>query len=101
MPLKNMTSLLKILTARVLLHFQLNHLAFPFLGGRSSGGSPRKMTSSHYAQISPLRGQGLPPASAMGLRNSDQRSLMAHSPAKSYFEVSTTKKRIMYEMCLK
>ena len=75
-----------------MLHFQLNHLAFPFLGGRSSGGSPRKMTSSHYAQISPLRGQGLPPASAMGLRNLDQRSLMAHSPAKSYFEVSTTQK---------
>ena len=56
-------------------------------GGGSAGGSPRKMTSSHYAQISPLRGQGLPPASTMGLRNSDQRSLMAHSPAKSYFEV--------------
>ena len=59
------------------------------IGGGSSGGSPRKMTSSHYAQISPLRGQGLPPASAMGLRNSDQRSLMTHSPAKSYFEVCT------------
>ena len=47
------------------------------------------VTSSHYAQISPLRGQGLPPPSMMGLRNTDQRS-MAHSPAKSYFEVRSS-----------
>ena len=59
-------------------------------GGGSPGNRSRQMTSSHYAQISPLRGQGLPPASMMGIaRTPDPRST-GHSPAKSYFEVRYT-----------
>ena len=45
----------------------------------------RKMVSSHYAQISPLRGQGLPHPSVMGIQNTGQNSALAESSVKSYF----------------
>ena len=40
--------------------------------------------SSHYAQISPLRGQGLPHPNVMGMQNHSTNG----SPVKSYFQVS-------------
>ena len=48
----------------------------------------RKMVSSHYAQISPLRGQGLPHPSVMGIQNTGQNSALAESSVKSYFQVN-------------
>lgn len=55
----------------------------------SSGGdvpTKSKGISSHYAQISPLRGEGLPPPGRMGLTPSAGSS--QSSPTKSYFQVS-------------
>jgi hypothetical protein len=43
--------------------------------------------SSHYAQISPLRGQGLPHPSIMGLQNNGGPNSVMGSPVKSYFQV--------------
>ena len=48
----------------------------------------RKMVSSHYAQISPLRGQGLPHPSVMGIQNTGQNSALTGVSVKSYFQVS-------------
>ena len=53
-------------------------------GGQTGNG---RKVSSHYAQISPLRGQGLPHPSVMGIQNTGHNSVIG-SPVKSYFQVS-------------
>ena len=50
----------------------------------------QQKVSSHYAQISPLRGQGLPPPSMMGVQpnSGSGHNSVTSSPVKSYFQVS-------------
>ena len=55
-------------------------------GDGSPSKSPSKVISSHYAQISPLRGEGLPPPGRMGLTPATAAN--PPSPVKSYFQVS-------------
>ena len=51
-------------------------------------GNGRQKVSSHYAQISPLRGQGLPHPSVMGIpQNTGGHNSVTGSPVKSYFQV--------------
>ena len=51
-------------------------------------GNGRQKVSSHYAQISPLRGQGLPHPSVMGIpQNTSGNNSVTGSPVKSYFQV--------------
>ena len=51
-------------------------------------GNRRQKVSSHYAQISPLRGQGLPHPSVMGIpQNTGGNNSITRSPVKSYFQV--------------
>lgn len=60
-------------------------------GGASDDGlsvTTSQAVSSHYAQISPLRPEGLPPAGRMGL-NTNINNLKA-LPLKSYFQVDFT-----------
>jgi hypothetical protein len=49
-----------------------------------------KSVSSHYAQISPLRGEGLPPPGRMGLVSTSSPNTNPNSPVKSYFQVFYT-----------
>ena len=51
---------------------------------RSSNKATHKAVSSHYAQISPLRGQGLPHPQLMGI--SHNNNSVNASPVKSYFQ---------------
>ena len=51
----------------------------------NSSDHERSKMSSHYAQISPLRGQGLPHPNVMGMQNNSANC----SPVKSYFQVSS------------
>ena len=56
-------------------------------GGQTGNG--RQKVSSHYAQISPLRGQGLPHPSVMGIpQNTGGHNSVSGSPVKSYFQVN-------------
>jgi hypothetical protein len=48
----------------------------------------KKGVSSHYAQISPLRGEGLPPPGRMGLISSTSTTNPS-SLVKSYFQVQS------------
>ena len=55
-------------------------------GGQTGNG---RKVSSHYAQISPLRGQGLPHPSVMGIpQNTGGHNSVSGSPVKSYFQVN-------------
>ena len=69
-----------------------NNVTSGSCGGQTgNGGQPRngRKVSSHYAQISPLRGQGLPHPSVMGIpQNTGGHNSVTGSPVKSYFQVS-------------
>ena len=58
-------------------------------GNEVQTGNRRQKVSSHYAQISPLRGQGLPHPSVMGIPpNTGGNNSVTGSPVKSYFQVN-------------
>ena len=61
------------------------------ISGVESSSKSNKCVSSHYAQISPLRGEGLPPPGRMGLvpmsSSASSSNTNPNSPVKSYFQV--------------